>query len=191
MIFRFLRSNLPKLDRYERLLLSVLVLLIVCSIAGLFISLVSPDTGIAIAISTESFAEFVSLGLLVTMGTTRETIYWRVITFGIGVVIISMVFIILHLPAGRELLVSGYAIAGAAYIVRFITKSSKKTLDWLKVIWITSWIGLALMKNFVVFDGITTVSDLAPTILCWITVGIYIIQRFRQPAAKAPSASAT
>lgn len=165
-----------RLNSRDLILLSIIVISLIAIICGLLLFFIPifENHGIFIMTLGQTVAEWTGLILLVLNGTVMKTKYWKYIIAGGLLLVISALFIILHLPWGRELMFAGLVFIELTYTVRFIQRRYASLFDWMKYIWTGAWYSATI---FIVFmnwsEGWWLVSDA----LFWITITIFLTGR--------------
>jgi hypothetical protein len=97
--------------------------------------------------------------------TAEKKILTRPIQFAIGVLIIGVLFRIMRLPGGNELMCAAFVTIVALYFIRFINKRNKRTSDYIKLVFVISWS----------WSGIFTVSHWPGKLIFQIAAGLSFI----------------
>jgi hypothetical protein len=160
----------------------LLLFLIACSLLGVITGLILllipglQDFGDVLMTVAQTIAEWTGLVLLVLNGTTIKTKYLKFIVACLLLIVMSWLFIVLHLRGGYELLLAGFILLELVYTIRFITRSPTGILDWLKYTWICSW---CVTTVFIMFDKMPDIYGIIPAILFWITISMFVLIRGR------------
>lgn len=97
--------------------------------------------------------------LLLQNGNIQGTVYFRIIRFCMGLILLGAMFKIMHWPgANLILLLSMFGVA-ITYGIWFLRKKQKGRLDFLKLVWVLSaFIGTVLVILHWVKPGITYIA---------------------------------
>lgn len=91
-----------------------------------------------------SFVNLFGLILLLRNSSLTKTIYIRIISFLIAIIIIGAMFKIMHWPGSAIMLSIGLIGIPIVYSFRFIKKTVKQLLDILKLAWVVTITIIAL-----------------------------------------------
>lgn len=107
------------------------------TLAGLFMLMVTNfESGTMLLSSGLSIVNLLGLILLIKNGSILKTIYFKIISLFITIVIFGAMFKIMHWPGATILLMIGLIGIPIVYIFRFINKPAKAPLDVLKLLWV-------------------------------------------------------
>lgn len=84
------------------------------------------------------------LAVMFWQGTFRKAWWGWIGCFAFAGIIVGALFKIMHWPGGAILSLSSSVTFAALYLLHFITKSSKGSLDWMKLICLVSCFALTL-----------------------------------------------
>ena len=93
-----------------------------------------------------------TLILLLKSGTLVYRKHWRIILAFWGLMLIGARFKILHLPGTDLILIVSLIVILLTYILAYLTKPIRKSLDHLKVLWILSYISTGILSYFYSID---------------------------------------
>lgn len=116
--------------------------------------------------------QLVGLVLLVNHGTIMNTLYWRIISFGIGILIIGTLFKIMHWTGYPIIYLTSIALITITYSVRFVNKREKKRLDILKFLWVIIGYSTTAM---ILLNWISYEYSIVGQILFWLTLADFVI----------------
>jgi hypothetical protein len=126
---------------------SILILLLIGFLGQLFIFFNILPSIFWISFGS-TIGQIAGLIILILSGKTRrDTFYFTLISIFTGIILISMVFKIIHLPGADIVLIIGSFGILLSYLFHFLTFKGKKVLDFLKLMWAFIFI---LSFNFII-----------------------------------------
>lgn len=120
--------------------------------------------------------QLIGLVLLINNGTLMKTIYGRIISFGIGILIIGVLFKIMHWPGYPLILLIAVLLIVTTYSVRFLKKKEKKRLDILKFLWVIIGYSITIM---ILQHWISDEYSIVAQILFWLALTDFVITGLR------------
>lgn len=107
------------------------------TLSGIFILMLTNfESGTLLFSTGLSIVNLLGFILILKNSTLRKTIYFNIISILISITIIGAMFKIMHWPGSSVLLMVALLGIVIVYIVRFINKPKKETLDILKLAWV-------------------------------------------------------
>lgn len=129
-----------------------------------------------VATAGEGIAELTGLILLLGYGTLMQTAYWKPLLFSALLVVTGGILLVLHLPYGAHLWLTGMIIVEIIYTIWFVRKTPTVILDWLKYSWICS---RCVFSTYALFRYMPKEYELIPLLLFWITMLVFVLTRLK------------
>jgi len=109
--------------------------------------------------------------MLVTNGTFIKTRYFRLLKLGVAILLIGMILKILHWSGKDLIFIIGFTEMIVVYTLSFSKKPIKKRLDYLKLIWVFTFV---IIKAMSFLHYINDDLLIIPTTIMWIAIIDYI-----------------
>lgn len=166
---------LPFINNKNTLIL--IGLSIVAALIGLLWYFINPDnTALTMIDLGVRAAGLLAMFMLIRNGSTRQTVYWRLILICIGLGFIGALLTLQHWPIGRILLAGFVSAIAFIYCIRFIKKPVKEFLDVLKLAWVCSaGILYPLTLFHLVPRGLLTISQ----VIFWLAMIDFLVIGFK------------
>ncbi|WP_338767829.1 hypothetical protein WAF17_06560 [Bernardetia sp. ABR2-2B] len=115
--------------------------------------------------------------LMFKNGTTKDTLYWKIIRVLLVILVFGIAFKIMHWSfAGIMLMISLLGIS-FTYLVRFVTKNDFSVLSILKFLWLFS-------TGIITFLALTKITERSyyaiPFVLFWVLFIFYLSKRVKK-----------
>jgi hypothetical protein len=107
-------------------------------IIGLIIFLIKPvrNFGLNFMLIALWLGQLTGLILYLSKSNIFKSVFFKIIIIGIAVFIIGVLFKIQHWVGSSIIILSSLVIIFLTYLVRFLSKSNKLLVDYVKVIWL-------------------------------------------------------
>ncbi len=122
---------------------------------------------------------FLFLGRLFYKGTFRRTVWARFAYVGAGCIFLGMLFRIQHWPMGKLLFLAGTGTIGLSYIIHFFMKKPKKTIDVVKLIYVSFLLILVAVKQM--HYAYSAELSWITTVACLVLFVFYYIEEWKGP----------
>jgi hypothetical protein len=162
------------------LLIITLVLILISLVTTVLeFSLHDPDIVSKVADGSYLLATLLGGYLLIANSDIKSTIWWRVMKFAIGVLILGVLFKVLHFTGADELLLIGCVGIAIAYLIRFITKRAKNHLDVLKMLTVLSY---CIVSPLIILHYVTGEYSVISKAFFWATIVDFAYLEWRKSA---------
>ncbi|AFM05572.1 hypothetical protein Fleli_3241 [Bernardetia litoralis DSM 6794] len=130
-----------------------------------------------------TLAQWWGIYLIFKNGTTKNTFYWQIIRFLLGVLVFGVFFKIMHWPfAGIMLMVSLLGIS-FTYLVRFVAKNDFSVLSILKFLWVFSTGILSFLSITRIIPKNNNTISFIPLILFCMLFTLFLSQEYKSKKA--------
>ena len=125
---------------------------------------------------------FLFLGRVFYKGTFRKSYWVKFAYLGAGCVFLGMLFRLQHWPMSDLLFMAGVAVVAVSYIIHFIKKQRKRTIDVIKLLYLLLLLAVIQLKQ--VHYPYSVELSWAMTFVCLVLFVYYYIEEWKGDETK-------